>query len=436
MDIRISQCMIVKNEEKNICQALSWGKDVMYEQIVIDTGSTDNTIKLAKQLGARVCHFCWTDNFSAAKNFAIEQCSGDWIAFLDADEYMLEKDVKNLPPMIKELDKRKLDGLSTGWQQLDDKGRIFLSGTQVRFFRNDPDIRYQRRIHEQLESVSGRELRLGDAVNELSIFHTGYQTQNLSKKKSERNKKLILEELSSHPQDYEMMGYMGDVYLTDGDKKEAEQWYLKSISYMPPQLRENDQRSAITFTRLLIMLGEKEDSWESIREIYEKAVKALPKESDFDYAIGRILASQGKFAEALNYLEASLEKLNLYGRNNKALLLAGNLLEVYELLVRCCFQAEQTEKCASYATTYLKYDKYGMAVLSKLLKVLIPEDSCFSEKEYQEIQEFLSFIYDFFQLKDRLFLLKTAELSKRSDFSNYIQNHLFTPEERNLLTSF
>ena len=184
------------------------------------------------------------------------------------------------------------------------------------------------------------------------------------------------------------------------------------------------------------MLGEKEDSWESIREIYEKAVKALPKESDFDYAIGRILASQGKFAEALNYLEASLEKLNLYGRNNKALLLAGNLLEVYELLVRCCFQAEQTEKCASYATTYLKYDKYGMAVLSKLLKVLIPEDSCFSEKEYQEIQEFLSFIYDFFQLKDRLFLLKTAELSKRSDFSNYIQNHLFTPEERNLLTSF
>ena len=91
--IRISQCMIVKNEEKNIKRALLWGKEVMWEQVVVDTGSTDRTVELACEMGAKVYHYLWTDDFSAAKNYAIEKCSGDWIALLDADEYMVLSDV-------------------------------------------------------------------------------------------------------------------------------------------------------------------------------------------------------------------------------------------------------------------------------------------------------------------------------------------------------
>ena len=57
--IRISQCMIVKNEEKNIEKALTWGKAVMWEQIVVDTGSTDRTVELARKHGAKVFFFDW-----------------------------------------------------------------------------------------------------------------------------------------------------------------------------------------------------------------------------------------------------------------------------------------------------------------------------------------------------------------------------------------
>ena len=71
--VRLSQCMIVKNEEENIERALSWGKDIMYEQIVVDTGSTDRTVEIAERLGAKVYHFEWIDDFAAAKNYAIEQ---------------------------------------------------------------------------------------------------------------------------------------------------------------------------------------------------------------------------------------------------------------------------------------------------------------------------------------------------------------------------
>ena len=74
--------MIVKNEEKNIRRALSWGKDIMCEQIVVDTGSSDRTVEIAREMGAKIFFFPWINDFAAAKNFAIDQAKGDWIAFL------------------------------------------------------------------------------------------------------------------------------------------------------------------------------------------------------------------------------------------------------------------------------------------------------------------------------------------------------------------
>ena len=86
--VRISQCMIVKNEENNIQRALSWGKGLVSEQVVVDTGSTDQTMEIARRMGAIVYEFPWKDDFSAAKNFAISKTKYEWIAFLDADEYL------------------------------------------------------------------------------------------------------------------------------------------------------------------------------------------------------------------------------------------------------------------------------------------------------------------------------------------------------------
>ncbi len=431
---RISQCMIVKNEEKNIERALSWGKSVMWEQIVVDTGSTDRTVEIARRLGARVETFPWIDDFSAAKNYAIEQCNGDWIALLDADEYMMPEDAERLPEFIEELNRRGLDGLSTGWQQLDEEGRIFSSGTQVRIFRNLPDIRYRRRIHEQLESQKGRRLRLGDAVEQLSIFHTGYQSQVLAEKKSSgRNRKLILEELKNNPEDYEMMGYMGDECFNDGDRDEAVRWYKGAVEHMPQELKEEDQRSAATFTNLLMLLTGEESLWGRAEKVYKKATALLPWEADFDYVMGRFYASREQAEKAVFHLEAAVEKLNTYGCSNKALHTAANLLEVYDLLARCCFEAGQREKCMTYAVTFLKYDRYNMAVLSRLLRVLLPSGGQNSSQENQAVLDFFSRLYDFSALKDRLFLVKAAGMSDCGVFAESAAARLFTQEERTRL---
>ena len=85
--LKISACVITKNEEKNIGRWLDCMRQLADEMIVVDTGSTDATVELAQAAGAKVCHFSWCDDFAAAKNFALEQANGDWILFLDADEY-------------------------------------------------------------------------------------------------------------------------------------------------------------------------------------------------------------------------------------------------------------------------------------------------------------------------------------------------------------
>ena len=104
--LKVSQCMIVKNEEKNIRQALSWGKEMMWEQIVVDTGSSDRTAAIAEELGAKVFTYEWTDNFAAAKNYAISQAQGDWIALLDADEYITKEDVRKIQKVLPELEEK------------------------------------------------------------------------------------------------------------------------------------------------------------------------------------------------------------------------------------------------------------------------------------------------------------------------------------------
>ena len=198
--MKLSQCMIVKNEEKNIVRALSWGKGIVCEQIVVDTGSTDKTMEIAKKMGAKVYEFPWINDFAAAKNFALSKAMGDWIAFLDADEYFAEEDVKKLLPLLETLEKRrfeknrkkeKINVIETDCVQLDTEGKVYGVLEQIRIFRNKPYIRYQGAIHEQIASSSKVQgLTILDMRGKLAIYHTGYAwtSKEEMQKKGERNK--------------------------------------------------------------------------------------------------------------------------------------------------------------------------------------------------------------------------------------------------------
>jgi glycosyltransferase involved in cell wall biosynthesis len=98
--VSVSLCMIVRNEENNIQRALASIKPVVEEMIVVDTGSTDRTKDIAKELGAKVYDFAWTDSFADARNFALSKATGEWILILDADEMISPSDHDKLRKLI------------------------------------------------------------------------------------------------------------------------------------------------------------------------------------------------------------------------------------------------------------------------------------------------------------------------------------------------
>src|SRR6056297_1597902 len=83
---KLSLCMIVKNEEKMLAECLQSVADVVDEMIIVDTGSTDKTIDIAKKYKAEIHTFDWNGDFSAARNESIKYASGNWILWMDADE--------------------------------------------------------------------------------------------------------------------------------------------------------------------------------------------------------------------------------------------------------------------------------------------------------------------------------------------------------------
>jgi tetratricopeptide (TPR) repeat protein len=96
----LSLCMIVKNEEKYLVQCFKSVRDIVDEMIIVDTGSTDKTIDIAKVFGAKLFDFPWTGDFAAARNHSLEQATGNWILILDGDEVLSPLDFKELKEII------------------------------------------------------------------------------------------------------------------------------------------------------------------------------------------------------------------------------------------------------------------------------------------------------------------------------------------------
>lgn len=426
--VRLSQCMIVKNEEKNIEQALSWGKDIAYEQIVVDTGSTDRTVELARSMGAKVYHFDWIDDFAAAKNYAIDQASGDWIAFLDADEYFAPEEAEKILPLLDKLNQTKYYVLITSWIHLNWQGKIFAGGVQTRIFKNVPGLRYKNRIHEEL-ALNGMDISpyTVDASEELAHFHTGYALKPVAdKQKGQRNAKLILMELEEHPDDYNMMGYLGDAYYSEGEsEEEAELWYQKAIDLMPEHISEYDVRSTVTFWKLMTILYKKKDE-KALMDIYEKAICRTPKESDYDYIAGRYYTDQQNFIKGAYHLERALDIYEANGHRGE--LLTGNLQGTWELLAMCHCQNGDLDKCVKCCTTLLKVDRYLMSTLVMMFCAFKWDEERYKAEanavkavkaaDAADVAIFLGTLYDINSLRDRIFILRAA---MEADYGNLVK---------------
>ncbi|MEY8337079.1 glycosyltransferase family 2 protein [Lachnospiraceae bacterium 62-35] len=147
--MKINLVMIVKDEERSLERCLKSAKALVDDMIIVDTGSSDRTIEIAERMGARVKRFTWVNDFSAARNFALDQSDGDWNLVLDGDEYLRKCSRKRLEDILSGRKGMWLGGI-TRYDSYQDQDGISIS-TSVIPRLLPKGVRYIGKIHEQPE---------------------------------------------------------------------------------------------------------------------------------------------------------------------------------------------------------------------------------------------------------------------------------------------
>ncbi len=220
--------MIVKNEAHNIGACIESFADLVDEIIVTDTGSTDDTVAIAKRMGAKVFHFPWIDHFAAARNESLRHATGEWVFWMDADDRLDAENRARLRRLFAELPGGNVAYVfkvlcpSTN---PDDPGTVV---DHVRLFRNLPGLSWEHRMHEQILPAlrrRGASTRWADVV----VRHIGYQDSKAQPLKLERNLRLLHLEYQEQPYHPFTLFNLGLTYREMGKLTEALDFFRRSL---------------------------------------------------------------------------------------------------------------------------------------------------------------------------------------------------------------
>lgn len=219
--------MIVKNEEKFLRGCLESVKKITDEIVIVETGSTDKTLEIANEFGAKIYHFQWINDFSAARNYALSKSEGDWILYLDADERITPESVPEILSII-QTNKR-----AAVFCKIDSKIKNIEETNIIKYsrlFKNEKGINFEGKIHEQI-LPSLRRLGYESINSGITIQHLGYDlnTEEIHKK-AERNLKYLLEELKENYTEYNVFK-TAQTYDSLGDKDKANNYFNEVLNF-------------------------------------------------------------------------------------------------------------------------------------------------------------------------------------------------------------
>jgi len=408
----ISLCMIVKNEEKFLEKCLKSIQNVVEDIIIVDTGSTDRTIEIAEKYNAKIFYFKWIDDFSAARNYSIEQATSDYILVLDADEYL--DDNANL---IKEIES-SMDYYVVNIKNYKSTGRVF-THQAVRLFKKSSGLRYFGKLHEHL-NIQDRNLSYANAS--FIIHHDGYREDVVvEKNKKERNRKIMMMELEQNPTSYSYYN-MGNSYMSNGQYEKAIQMYQKSF--------ELDKNKTYRYSLLcnwiecLRILNRYEDAI----TIAKGAIQSFPFYTDFYFELGRIYEEIGYLRDAEKLFKICLEKGEVSVENVSFTKDGvGNYLSLYHLSKVLLSQGRYSEAFDS-AYSAVQKNKHFQPAVSILLEIMLKVNI-----NHEEVFEYLTKVYRITNIEDLKTLIlvlyklrhpllnKFLSLNPKADISNAIK---------------
>lgn len=296
----ISLFMIAKNEERVIGECLKSARPFFNQIVVVDTGSTDRTVEIAKELGAEVHKFKWCDDFAAARNESMKHATGRWLFWMDADDTLpwatgegIVRAVLNAPP--------DLAGFYMKVRFVTDDPQFGTVVDHVKLFRNRPGLKWEHRIHEQI-LPSLRE-KVGDVGHlNVEVLHSGYDTsEEGQQRKRERDAKLLALELKEKPDHPFVLFNVGMTHHYNKEYSEAEKFLQKSIDRC--RAGETILRKAYA---LLAISQSMQDKKELAMQTILAGLEACPGDPELLYRKGQMLADADRPAEAIEAYRAVL----------------------------------------------------------------------------------------------------------------------------------
>ncbi len=233
----LSVCLITRDEADRVRVALDSVREVAAEVVVVDTGSTDDTVEIAASSGARVIESPWNNDFSHSRNAGLDVALGDWILCLDADERLAPNQGRRLRRLMTAPADAYFVRIRS--PQAGRLGEQTFVHAFPRLFRNRPDFRFQRRVHEQIHpslEAAGARIRHSD----LDIEHDGYAVDHAARRlKLERNLMLLQMDLEERPGDGFVLYHLGETYALLEDPATARTFYRRAleIEELPPEYR-------------------------------------------------------------------------------------------------------------------------------------------------------------------------------------------------------
>lgn len=340
----LSLCMIVRNEAENLPQCLESVRSLVDEQIILDTGSTDDTVAIAQSLGATVAHFPWNGNFSDARNEALRYVTQDWVLVLDADETLVEEAVPLIQQAIQAEDVLVVNLL-----------RHEVGATQSpyslvsRLFRRHPDIHFNRPYHALIDdsvlALMQREpqWKVVDLPG-VAVRHVGYEPVAIAQQdKAARARAAMEGYLAQHPDDVYGCSKLGALYVQEGDIEKGIQLLKQGLQIQEKQSspnpmlsyelhyhlgialsRQDNPELALSHYRValkqpigdrlklgaLINIGtifKQAGQLDQARQCYQRCVDSVPDFALGHFNLGTTLRAMGKPKEAIAHYHRAIE---------------------------------------------------------------------------------------------------------------------------------
>lgn len=335
----ISLCMIVKDEAASLAGTLTSVQGVVGETIVVDTGSTDDTMAIARAHGAKIYSIDWANDFAAARNESLRHATGNWVLVLDADEVLLPATAQ----VLQALDQ----GQSLGDVAAEDVLavnllRLELGAPQApytlitRFFRRLPEITFSRPYHETVDdSVAALQAQAPRwqvmTLAEPALHHTGYDpTVVLQRGKFDRARTIMEAYLADHPEDGYLLNKLAALYVESDQAKAAlplldralaqesdlddltryELYYHRALAHSNrPEQAANDYQVALAQPvppRLKLgawinygSLKKVQGDFEAAVDLFQQAIAADPTLAVAHYNLGTAHRARGYLDEAI-----------------------------------------------------------------------------------------------------------------------------------------